>query len=176
MKRGPTRAWPRRIIEVASTRPDPRAADPQATQKISKEQLEAVLQRTKSGTRAAQRSEPRLEDEAWRASERNYAGPRDTGPEITIVGIHTAEEFEALDPASLPTQSTAPSATQPAVSPLAASIATKVAAANPRLSRPSVTRRLRVTPQLALLVGLAIFAFVTLAAVVGFFAGRVALP
>ena len=174
MKRGPTRAWPRRIIEIASTRPDPRAADPQATQKISKEQLEAALKRTKSGMRAAQRSEPRLEDEAWRASEGNYAGPRDTGPEITIVGIHTAEEFEALDPASLPT----PSATQPApaVSPLAASIATNVAAAASRLSMHSGTRRLRITPQLAVLVGLTIFAFVTLAAVVGFFAGRVALP
>lgn len=170
MKRG-NRAWPKGIIEIASTRPDPRAADPQATQKISLADLEAALRRTKSGTRAAQRSEPRLDDEV-------FAGPRDDSPEITIVGIDTAEEFEAVDPSTLISTPAAPSdtrvATPTAASPLASSIDTKLALANRRSAKPAVTRRLHVTPQLALLVGLALLAFVTLAAIIGFFAGRIA--
>lgn len=70
MKRA-TRDWPKQIVEVGATqarRRDPRSddaeahldprLDPQATQKISREQLDAVLKGTASGFRPAVRSEP----------------------------------------------------------------------------------------------------------------------
>ncbi len=171
MKRGPHRAWPRGIVEVRSTRPDPRATDPQATQKISREQLEEALRRTKSGTRAALRSDPLLERAASPSEDESFAGPRDDGPEVTIVGIDTME-LDAYDLVALPAMATGATPARP--TPLTPPIATPLAWPRPGAASP--TRRLHITPQLALLVGLAAVAFVTLAAIIGFFAGRVTVP
>lgn len=85
---------------MAARGPDARV-DPQATQKISREELEEALRRTKSGTRQAVRSEPDFDVHG-------YAGPRDDSPQITIVRIDSME-LEAIDPSTLP----APSAPTP---------------------------------------------------------------
>ena len=162
--RRPNRAWPRGIVEIASKRSDPRA-DPQATQRISREELEEALRRTKSGMRAAVRSSPEVD----RGS---LAGPRDDeGPEIAVVPVDGVE-VAAVAPASLPPPVATSVATPSKASPLSPSINLRPS----ERSLSSLTRRLHVTPQLALLVGLAIVAFVTLAAIVGFFAGRVTGP
>jgi hypothetical protein len=150
------RAWPKEITEIPSKRPDARA-DPQATQKISREQLDDALRRTKSGTRTALRSEPEIDRDS-------LPGPRDTGPEITIVRIDSVE-LSVFDPASFP-----PSVPEPA--PSSTRTAPVAAASSRRSLTSSLTRRLHVTPQLAFLVGLAIVTFVTLAAIGGFVVGR----
>jgi len=149
-----TRAYPRRIVEVPSKRPDPRA-DPQATQKISREMLDDALRRTKSGTRPAMRSEHGRDDDS-------FFGPRDSAPEITIVKIDSME-MALIDPASLPPPVHVATATEiPShITPIPVAPVT------------SASRRLHVTPRLAFLVGLAVIAFVGLAAVFGFFAGRI---
>ena len=155
VKRG-HRAYPKGITEIAPTRPDPRA-DPQATQKISREQLDEALKRTKSGTRPIVRSEPAIEEEL-------FSGPRDDAPQITITKIESME-FEAIDPSTLPRPPT----------PLA-SLDTSIEASNaptPRHRSSTLTQRLRSSPQIAIFAGLAIVAFITLAAVIGFFAGRI---
>jgi hypothetical protein len=157
----PYRAWAKGIVEVPSRRPDPRS-DPQATQKISREQLEDALRRTKSGTRPAVRSEPGLQRDS-------LPGPRDDeGPEITIVRIDSVE-LSVIDPASFPPPRETSLVTPSQASPLSPSIVT----ATPRSLTSSLTRRLHITPRLAFLAGLAVVVFVTLAAVVGFFAGRI---
>ncbi len=103
VKRQPQRVWPKGIVEVASRRPDPRS-DPQATQKISREQLEDALRRTKSGTRPATRSAPDLASDA-------FAGPRDDdAPQITIVRIDSME-MSVFDPSTLPAPITEPRVT-----------------------------------------------------------------
>jgi hypothetical protein len=158
------RAWPKQIVEIPSKRPDPRA-DPHATQKISREQLDDALKRTKSGTRM--RSEPDLNPRD------SLPGPRDDSPEITIVRIDSVE-LSVFDPASFP-----PSADpipEPTAEPAAAQVAPAEESsikASPRTTAISLTRRLHITPQLAFLIGLVVVAFVTLAAIVGFFAGRI---
>lgn len=193
MKRGPSRAWPKGIVEVAATRHDSRA-DPQATQKISREQLEEALKRTKSGTRAAVRSEPDLDGEG-------YAGPRDDSPQVTIVRIDSIE-LETIDPSSLPPAGTMPvivttpmdvaaSLPRPASSPqpvsgsplptamTARAVDMNDSGAHDRASGPRVvdrrrapSSRLQITPRVAFIVGLAVVVALALAAFLGFFAGR----
>jgi hypothetical protein len=156
VKRATKGAWPRRIVEVPSGRSDPRA-DPQATQKISREMLDDALRRTKSGTRPAMRSE--IDDDLF--------GPRDSAPEITIVKIDSME-LSLIDPASLP-----PAAAEPA--PLATHTPSHVTPIPP-IPRAATGQRWHVTPRLAFVVGLVMVAFVGLAAFVGFLAGRVTSP
>ncbi len=131
---------------------DPRA-DPHATQKISREMLDDVLRRTKSGTRPATRSHHDAERSA--DDEDSFLGPRDSAPEITIVKIESVA-MSVFDPAAPP---------PPTLEPHLA----------PRPSPVLLSRRLYVTPRLAFLAGLAVVAFIGIAAVVGFFAGRFTL-
>lgn len=186
MKRGPSRAWPKGIVEVPATGPDSRA-DPQATQKISREQLEEALRRTKSGTRPVVRSEPNLDDQP-------YSGPRDDSPQVTIVRIDSME-LETIDPSTLPAPSAqplasgasvAPRATPSGAMPVIVTTPMEVAAA---LSRPppsaqaqpappviarrgGPTLRLHLTPRVAFFGAVAVALVIMLAAFVGFFAGR----
>ena len=159
MKR-PIRAWPKHIVEVPSKRIDARA-DPQATQKISREMLDDALRRTKSGTRPITRSHP---DVAPDAEDEGFVGPRDSAPEITIVKIDSME-MSVFDPSTLP---------QPVHVTQTPSHVTPIAVATSAV-RAGLSRRVLVTPRLAFLVGLAVVAFVGIAAVVGFFAGRLTL-
>ena len=55
--------WPSEIVEIpAPSSRDPRSDDPQATQKITRDQLEQALKRTKSGFRRAVReSRPEID-------------------------------------------------------------------------------------------------------------------
>ena len=155
------RPYPKGITEIPATRPDPRA-DPQATQKITRQQLDEVLKRTKSGTRPIVRSEPRIEPVEEAALEE----PRDDSPQITITKIESVE-LDVIDPASLPRPAT----------PLAPRIPARAIPAAPtvvpRHSSRTLTQRFRSSPQLAFFAGLAIATFITLAAVIGFFAGRI---
>jgi hypothetical protein len=69
-----------------------RAEDAQQTQKISREQLEEALKRTKSGTRRAVRSDPALDLPPPEEIDRNaFFGPRDDA----------APMLEHIDPSSL---------------------------------------------------------------------------
>lgn len=178
-------------MEVPAARPDPRAADPQATQKISREQLDAALKRTKSGTRRAVRSEPDLEQDSRDA----FAGPRDDGPQVTIVQIDSVE-LDTIDPASFAAMNALPphpasvaTTASPATltpspgTPISPTSAHAVELPEPgarasferlihRRGRAEVTRGLRITPRAAFLVGLAVALFVLVAALVGFVAGR----
>ena len=148
----PQRAWPRQIVEVGSKRADPRG-DPQATQKISREMLDDVLRRTKSGTRPASRSHHDG------ANDDSFMGPRDSAPDVTIVKIDSMD-LSVLDPSSPPPGHA--SETSSPVTPIAVAV-------SPR------SRRLHVTPRLAFIVSLLLVAFVGLAAAIGFLAGRVAV-
>lgn len=143
-------------MEIASTRADPRA-DPQATQKISREDLEEALRRTKSGTRAKVRPSPVVE----RGS---LPGPRDDEEESSVVPV----EPLVIDPA-LSAAPGAPPASTSAITP-----SLDLRAVPP--SSVTSARRLHVTPQLVFLVGLALAAVVMLALIAGFFAGRITLP
>lgn len=134
------------------------------TQKISRAELDDALNRTKSGTRVALRSEPELGGDS-------FAGPRDDGPEVTIVCIETME-LSVIDPASLPPPREA-LVTSPQASPPSPSLTTPSLLASRRSLTSSLTRRFHVTPQLAFLVGVALVSMVALAAILGFFAGRI---
>jgi hypothetical protein len=179
VKRGPRGAWPKDIVEVPAGRPDPRSADPQATQKISRAQLEQALKRTKSGTRRALGSQPDVEhDDA-------FSGPRDDAddaPLVTIVRIDSIE-LEPVDPLSLPPIASSPivSAVRAVRTPSAMSPVLELAELAPESIRarrrtPRMagwTRRIHVTPRLAFAAGIAVSVLVLLAAFFGFFAGRV---
>jgi hypothetical protein len=165
VKRAPRRAWPKDIVEVRAMRPDPRAADhqpidPHITQKISREQLDQALRRTKSGTRRAVRSEPALEETgANDEHESAFPGPRDDtddGPLVTIVRIDSVDsiELEPVDPLSLPPIPSLPLPRRHGVG-------------------SGETRRLQITPRMAFAAGVAVTLLVLLAAFFGFFAGRV---
>lgn len=141
MKRGSNRAWPKGIIEIPSTRVDPRS-DPQATQKISREQLEAALGRTKSGTRAATRSTPifeELEQESAQAAEALLEPPPTASPLTPLTRLDTS-----------------------LVSP----------AVRARSKSRSMMQRMRATPRTAFIAGVGVAVFVTLVALLAFFAGR----
>jgi hypothetical protein len=186
-------------VEIPAKGPDPRV-DPQATQKISRYELDEALRRTKSGTRPVVRSEPELASE-------DYSGPRDTSPEITIVRIDSVE-VEAFDPTSLPRSGALPARTSPAPAAPPSTALPAVAsatsldvpaplgsgapppydlahagdgahersdglAAPAELTRPNARPpRLHVTPRMAFVAGIVVAALVSLAAFVGFFAGR----
>jgi len=183
VKRPLQRSWPKAIVEISNARPDSRA-DAQATQKISREQLDEALKRTKSGTRRSVRSEHEINE---------LAGPRDDSPQITITSIDSVE-FSTIDPSSLPAASPSPlslfsEATAdaeaaeiadalhpPALDP-PASLATSPASV-PRTRATGEWIRSRViTPRAAFIAGIAVAVFVVLAAVLGFVAGRgIGLP
>jgi hypothetical protein len=163
-------------VEVPPIHPDPRS-DPQATQatqEISREELEDALRRTKSGTRAVVRPEPKpvlsRPHEDVGPHHDSLPGPRDDeGPEITILRIDSVE-FSVIDPASLPPPAAMHIPTPWAASPLHPSITT--ASAAPRSLPASMTRGLHLTPRLAFLIGVGLVAFVVLVGMVGFLAGR----
>ncbi len=157
----PIRAWPKSIVEVPSKRIDPRA-DPQATQKISREMLDDALRRTKSGTRPITRSHHDVVAPHADADDEGFVGPRDSAPEITIVRIDSME-MSVFDPSTL---------AQPVDVTQTPSLVTPIAIMP--VGSPA-SRRVHVTPRLAFLVGLAVVAFVSIAAVVGFLAGRLTL-
>jgi hypothetical protein len=153
---------------VPAARPDPRSADPYATQKISREQLEEALKRTKSGTRRALRSEPEIppNENDPRRERDSLPGPREDddnphiGPQVTIVRIDSVE-METIDPLSLaPIRSTRSPAARATPTPIDSIL--------------SPTSRLHVTPRIAFIAGLAVALFALLAAAIGFFAGRIA--
>jgi hypothetical protein len=194
VKRGPNRVWPKAIVEIPSARIDPRS-DPQVTQKITREQLDEALKRTKSGTRPVTR-EPRFDsrresddgDDAFDA----FPGPRDSlagplreshdshddAPQITIVRIDSME-IEAIDPSSLPGYTSSPSSSrllltpQSLVSPVTGTVMVSGARPIARASRASMfTQRLRLTPRMAFIAGVALAVCLLLAVLAGFFAGR----
>lgn len=98
--------WPRQIVEVGATQArkrDPRSdetPDPQATQKISREQLEAVLKGTTSGFRPAARSEPTFQEpedlaDVMRESLRELeSAPFESPPEVS--SRHESSGHEAI--------------------------------------------------------------------------------
>lgn len=179
-------------MEVPARGPDSRSEDPQATQKISRETLEAVLKGTKSGFRPAVRSEPDLT--GARAQE-SFEGPRDDAPQITITGIHSME-FDAIDPATIAAMSASFEASSsssmraaasadristpaPVTSPVTSFVPIPVpkgssegaiARATPR--RAVLTTRLHITRRMAFVAGVVVAVVMTVAALVGFFAGR----
>lgn len=190
MKRATGRAWPSKIVEVPPATPDPRSLD---TQKISREELEEALKRTKSGTRRAVRSDPSLEptfeeqveetintDLARTVQVEPFVLPRDVhrdeGPEVTIVKIDTME-FEALDPAGV-TSTEVPRPTSIAPVPRPLTPPYDFGEDVPRTSTERViaqtrrTRRWQISPRTAFIFGLVLVLFVTLAAGAGFLAGR----
>lgn len=172
---------------MPAARPDPRSADPYATQKISRAQLEEALKRTKSGTRRALRSEPEIppNENDPRRERDSLPGPREDddspqmGPQVTIVRIDSVE-LEAIDPLSLPPMRSTPGIPTPMGSMLSPMvIQTPVRSSAPvvdvdRKRRYWATNRLHITPRIAFIAGLAVALFVLLAASVGFFAGRIA--
>lgn len=197
VKRGPGRPRPLDIVEVPAPRPDPRSADPHATQKISRAQLEEALKRTKSGTRRALRSEPEIppNDNDERRERDSLPGPREdddspnVAPQVTIVRIDSVE-METIDPLSLPANRSTPVMRTPGTAMRAPTgtptpmgsmmspmiIQTPVKPAAPVVDRNRrywATNRLHITPRTAFIAGLAVALFILLAASIGFFAGRI---
>jgi hypothetical protein len=194
VKRSSPRPW--QEDTTGSSDAIPRSADPQATQKISREELDAVLKRTKSGTRRAVRSEPEVETPrdssagevsgaraieplrsppAHDVSRESLPGPRDDSPEISIMRIDSVE-LSAIDPASLPAP--APQAspmpftpmTFKPLTPASASPLAPIPTPNPRPAKDAV-RRVR-TRRASILSWIAIVISVAAAMFVAFFAGR----
>ncbi len=94
--------WPREIIEIPpSSRRDPRNEDPHATQKITRDQLEEALHRTKSGFRRAVReSRPEVEPSDPRVEP---VEPEPLEPVEPVLeapqSLEPAEPAEPLEPA-----------------------------------------------------------------------------
>ena len=138
--------------------------------------LDEALKRTKSGTRPIVRSEPALEPHREAADAEPLDGPRDDSPQVTIVGIDSVE-LDVVDVSSLVRSPSAPEPTPEPVGMQAPSTPQpSMTVLTPRARSRDLTDRFRTTPQLAFFAGLAIVAFVTLAAVIGFFAGRISNP
>jgi hypothetical protein len=189
VKRAPGRPRPLDIVEVPGGRPDPRSPEPDlrsrereagVTQKISREQLEEALKRTKSGTRRAVRSEPEIppNDNDPRRERDSLPGPRDdednphVGPQVTIVRIDSVE-MDVIDPPSMPVR-TMPTPMGGMMSP--SEIRVVPTPGTPHLARKRfnwATERVHITPRTAFVAGLAVALFVLVAAAIGFFAGRV---
>jgi hypothetical protein len=94
------------------------------------------------------------------------SGPRDDdAPEIMIVGVDSVEPrapATATLPPRAPTNTTAPSAFAPEPAPPA-----------PEPAPPAEdSTRVALTPRLAFVTGIVLVAFITLAALIGFLAGR----
>jgi hypothetical protein len=193
VKRAPGRIRPIDIVEVPAARPDPRSAEPDlharqagVTQKISREDLEEALKRTKSGTRRAVRSEHELPDDHSdaRRERDSLPGPRDdedhpnVGPQVTIVRIDSVE-LDVIDPPSAHT--TPERAARPTPTPMGAMMSPGEIRIIPTPGSPLIerkrlhwaTERVHITPHTAFLAGLAVAVFVLVAACIGFFAGRI---
>jgi hypothetical protein len=193
VKRAPGRTRPIDIVEVPAARPDPRSPEPDlharqasVTQKISREDLEEALKRTKSGMRRAVRSEHELpEDHNDARRERDsLPGPRDdednpnVGPQVTIVRIDSVE-MDIIDPptARAPQERVARSTP----TPMGAMMSPGEIRIIPTPGTPLVerkrfgwaTERVHITPRTAFVAGLAVAVFVLVAACIGFFAGRI---
>ena len=165
------RAWPKQIVEVVSTRPDPRA-DPALTQKISRDVLEDALRRTKSGTRRIRRDETfeasiAGEPKPARQPMESLAGPRDSysdAPVVTTMGIESTE-LHAFDPQVIAARRAVINTPTPVTSDVP-----------PAMDRPSkisrIVARLPVSPRTILVALLALVAFMASAGLVGFLAGR----
>ena len=187
------------IVEVPAGRPDPRSAEPDVhsrarepavTQKISREELDEALRRTKSGTRRAVRSEHELppNDADPRRERDSLPGPRDdeddptVGPQVTIVRIDSME-LDVIDPLSLPPSRSTPTSAMPARSPTPmgammspGEIRIIQTPATPVIERKRfhwATERVHVTPRTAFVAGLVVACIVLVAACIGFFAGRI---
>ena len=141
--------------------------DAQTTQKISRQQLDEALKRTKSGTRRAvgsglSRAEP---------EEVDFFGPRDD----------TAPLLAHIDPSSLSPLLVAPLAPvalarPPTEDPVVTFALVECSDVHEPVAeerdRPAPDTRFHLRPRTAFVLGLAVAAVVILAAVVGFFAGR----
>ena len=164
------------------------AREPGVTQKISREELEEALKRTKSGTRRAIRSEPELppnENDARRERD-SLPGPRDdednphVGPQVTIVRIDSIE-MDAIDPLSLPPMRSTPASAMAArgtPTPMGSMMSPMIiqTPGTPLVARKRfywATERVQVTPRAAFIAGLAVALFVLVAAGIGFLAGRI---
>jgi hypothetical protein len=183
-------------VEVPAARPDPRSGEPDlharqasVTQKISREDLEEALKRTKSGTRRAVREEygqhelPEDHNDARRERD-SLPGPRDdednphVGPQVTIVRIDSVE-MDVIDPPSART--TPERAARPTPTPMGAMMSPGEIRIIPTPGSPLIerrrfgwaTERVHITPRTAFIAGLAVAVFVLVAACIGFFAGRI---
>jgi hypothetical protein len=162
-----------------------RATDANSTQKISREQLDEALKRTKSGTRRAVRSDPALpEPEVV-----DFLGPRDdTAPQFAHIDPSSLSPIRAAAPAPVeapveasvlrdePVEVVALVAAVEVIAPVAVAVVAPVERVEPveqvALPAPPRDTSLRLNPRTAFVVGLAIAALMVLAALVGFFAGR----
>jgi hypothetical protein len=183
VKRGPNHAWPRDIVEVPALNRRDSRVDQLATQKISKELLEEALSRTKSGTRAVVRSEPFLEraddsvppdsgrptvlDATAAAFHDGLEAAPVNGVDDQRFGRHVLGTQRILTGPSAPhaTGSSAPSAGGPSVT----------GAPSPYSTAPQPVakgRPLWLSPSGLFLVAVLVGVGLTLAAVVGFLAGR----
>lgn len=159
-----------------------RPEDAQATQKISREQLDEALKRTKSGTRRAVRSDPSLPA----PEEIDFLGPRDdTAPLLGHIDPSSLSPIPAAAVAIVEDAADAGPRPKPARTPESvalsklAELAEAEASAEPLAfvvteeeERPVGDTTLRLRPRMAFVLGLAIAALVLLAGLVGFFAGR----
>lgn len=171
--------WPKDIVEVPSAHVDSRsesAADPAATQRISRALLEDALQRTKSGTRQAVRGrddgvepdEVRIHEAEPHDPRDSFFGPRDSyvddSPMVTVVAIESME-MAAFDPAKALAARAAHGQPAPhAVAPSQPEPAPRFA----QLTSPQPAHRKRVVA----LIVVSLVAFFAAAATIGFVAGR----
>jgi hypothetical protein len=160
-----------------------RPEDAQATQKISRAQLDEALKRTKSGTRRAVRSDPTLPA----PEEVDFLGPRDdTAPLLghidpsSLSPIPAAANVEEADAVPRPKPARTPESV--ALSKLA-ELAEAEASAEPlafvvtdEAKRPDRDTILRLRPRTAFVLGVAVAALVMLAGLFGYFAGRSPIP
>jgi hypothetical protein len=155
-----------------------RATDANSTQKISREQLDEALKRTKSGTRRAVRSDPALPEPEVVV----FLGPRDdTAPQFAHIDPSSLSPIRAAAPAPVeasvlrdePVEVVALVAAVEVIAPVAVAVVAPVERVE-QVELPAAPRdtSLRLNPRTAFVVGLAIAALMVLAALVGFFAGR----
>ncbi len=174
MRRGPGRTWPKKIEEVAAARPDPRAVDPQATQKITRAQLDEALKRTTSGTRLAASSEPLVSDDTLMGPRDSLAGPLDDSDAMFVVGIDADRPQPALVVPDSTTNTGRHDALSPA-SPLLDVAHVRARSGTPAAPSPDAppARGFLLTARGARLVVVAACVLVFLAVAVGFVAGRI---
>lgn len=143
--------------------------DAQTTQRISRQQLDEALKRTKSGTRravGAGRSLPEPE-------EVDFFGPRDdTAPLLGHIDPSSLSPLRAAPVAPIAPVALAKPATEDPVVTFALVDASDGDEPSEGHDRAAPDTMLAVRPRTAFVVGLAIAMLVVLASVVGFFAGR----
>lgn len=140
--------------------------DAQTTQKISRQQLDEALKRTKSGTRRAVGSDPSLPE----PEEVDFFGPRDdTAPLLAHIDPSSLTPLLiALAPVALAT----PPTEDPVVTFTLVECSDLQEPAVEEQDRPAPDTRFHLRPRTVFILGLAVAAAVMLAAIVGFFAGR----